>query len=51
MVLNLMDTINKWADDLKNLFIDHSRDPLFMLLIVVVGLVFFMIAFKALNKD
>lgn len=51
MVLNIIDKLNEWSEQLKELVTKNDRSPLFYGLIFVVGLAVFAIAYGVLHKD
>lgn len=51
VVLSIMETLNKWGDQLKDFVTSNNRNPIFWICIVVGGLLLFFWTYNALNKN
>ncbi|MCM1370834.1 MAG: hypothetical protein NC181_02960 [Clostridium sp.] len=51
MILDIMDTLNKWGDQIKVWAVEAGKNPFFWLAFIVAGCLIFRIIFTALNKD
>lgn len=51
MVLNIVDSLNKWSNELKEMMIVVGDNPLFWLGAFVFGLIVFSITASILNKN
>ena len=50
MILNIIDTINEWSEELKDVMIKVGDNPLFWLAAFFFGLLVFAVTFNTLNK-
>lgn len=51
MILSIIDTLNKWSEELKGMMIEIGDNPLFWLCAFFFGFVVFLITYNVLNKD
>lgn len=51
MVLDIMETLNKWGDQIKVWAIDASKNPFFWLALFLLGVLIFKLVYDALNKN
>lgn len=50
MLLNLMDTLNKWGEQLRVWLAEAFKNPFFLLLFFGAGILIFKLVYDALNK-
>ncbi len=50
MVLDFMDTLNEWGSKLQAWLVEAVKNPFFLLLFIVVGILVFKLTYDALNK-
>lgn len=51
MILSLMDTLQEYADKLRDWTISNTNNPLFWLLAFAAGLLIFKLTYDALSKN
>lgn len=51
MILGIIDTLNKWSDELREMMIEIGDNPLFWLCAFFFGFAVFLITFNVLNKN
>ena len=51
MVLGIMETLQEFADKLREWTISNANNPLFWLAAFALGLVIFKVTYEALNKN
>ncbi len=51
MVLNIIDSINGVADNFKEWIINNSSNPLLWIGLFFLGILVFVVAYRALNKQ
>lgn len=50
VILSLMETFNKWGENLKSWVIANNRNPIFWGSLFVLGILIFFWTYNALNK-
>ena len=51
MILNIIDSINDVADNFKEWIINNSNNPLLWIGLFFLGILVFVVAYRALNKQ
>lgn len=51
MILNIMDSINKVADNFKEWIIENSLNPLLWVGLFFLGILVFVVTYRSLNKE
>lgn len=51
MYLSILDSINEFLKDVKDFFVENSRNPFLWVAIILVALLIFEVVFRALHKD
>lgn len=51
MLLGIIDTLEKWGDNVREFLIDSGRNPVIWIGLFVLGLVVFFLTYNALHKD
>lgn len=55
MTLNIWTDIKLWFieffNDIKDFFVEHSRNPFLWIAIILIGLIIFEFVYRTLNKD
>lgn len=50
MYLSIMDSINKFLENVKDFFIENSRNPFLWVCVILVGLLVFEFVYHSLHK-
>lgn len=48
---NIGDKLNEWASNIKDFFIEQSRNPFLWVIIIIITLVVFEYVYKKLHRD
>lgn len=51
MILSIIDTLNEWSEELREVMIKVGDNPLFWLGAFFLGLIVFLITYNVLNKN
>lgn len=51
MILEIMDTLNKWGDQFKGFMLDNSRNPVVWIGLFFLGLLIFFLTYNSLNRN
>lgn len=51
MILNIIDSINKVADNFKEWIIENSTNPLLWVGLFFLGILVFVVTYRSLNKE
>lgn len=51
MVLDILETLQKWIEPVREFIFKHHSNPLFWVIIILVALSLFFLTYSALNKE
>lgn len=50
MILNFLDTLQKWIEPFRDFIFKHNDNPFFWVVVIVIALAAFFLGYEALNR-
>lgn len=51
MILNFLDTLQKWIEPFRDFIFEHHNNPIFWIVIIGIVLAIFFLGYAALHKE
>lgn len=51
MILNVLDTLQKWIEPFRDFVFRHHDNPLFWVVVILIAMALFFVGYAALHKD